>query len=840
MNLVNHREVSAEAAHPSGWRSRWAARFLAGGVHSGAASGRLALCGLLAVLVLRGVVHADPAAFDLSGPSVEVKVTRAGKTLPIAQVANLAPGDRLWIHPVLPPSESVHYLMIAVFLRGSTNPPPENWFFKREIWTKEMSEEGTVITVPPEAEQLLLFFAPQTGGDFSSLRSAVSGKPGAFVRASQDLNQAGRDRARLEMYLSAIKRISQTEPQALHDRSLLLARSLNIKLDQECFDKPSEAQAPCLMQNTDQLVLDDGHSQSMVDALASGANTDLIGQISSTRLAGGGTYSPYVGAVVDVARIMGNLHTASYQYIPALALPQQEQMNLKLNNPPSFRKPMSVLVASLPAIGTEQPPLLRPVDPDRVYCLQKNTEALAVEGAPLVFGTELGHDFVLRVQGKAGKPVDLPVIADAAQGGFTIDLRAFHAGSLGSELRGTLRGYWGFAPFEGPSFQLRSAHPAAWAVLDKEKTALLAGHDGTVHLRGGPAICVDQVGVKDGHGDLLKATWKSTKPDELEVTVPLKDAAPGPIAIGVKQFGVTKADEVPLQAYAEPSHIDRFTIRAGESAGLLKGTHLDEVSAVELKGIRFLLAGLTRPEDKDELQLSASAAPNALQPAEALVAHVTLKDGRVLDVPATVEPPRPKVAMVSKTVQAGPAPVRLANPDDLPQDNQLSFVVRTEIPETFSPGETIEVAGEDESFHALLSFTDGSLVLQDAHTALAVLNPLKSFGPSAFGPLRFRVGDATGAKGDWLPLARLVRVPALKEVRCPGGPDEPCRLVGSSLFLIDAVASNSQFTHPVQVPPGFADTSLKVPRPNGTLLYLKLRDDPSAVNSVALPVLPEP
>ena len=41
------------------------------------------------------------------------------------------------------------------------------------------------------------------------------------------------------------------------------------------------------------------------------------------------------------------------------------------------------------------------------------------------------------------------------------------------------------------------------------------------------------------------------------------------------------------------------------------------------------------------------------------------------------------------------------------------------------------------------------------------------------------------------------------------------------------------------VPVGFADSTLAVPRPNGTLLYLKLRDDPAAINTAALPVLPE-
>jgi hypothetical protein len=30
-----------------------------------------------------------------------------------------------------------------------------------------------------------------------------------------------------------------------------------------------------------------------------------------------------------------------------------------------------------------------------------------------------------------------------------------------------------------------------------------------------------------------------------------------------------------------------------------------------------------------------------------------------------------------------------------------------------------------------------------------------------------------------------------------------------------------------------------VPRPNGTLLYIKLRDDPNTVDVVALPVFPD-
>src|SRR5215469_17319056 len=143
-------------------------------------------CIFLLSLMTSGVVHAENAAFDLTGPKVEVRVQRAGTTLPIAEVPNLQPGDRLWIHPDLPESQSVRYLLIVAFLRGSTNPPPYDWFTRAETWNKQVRQEGIVVTVPKDAQQTLVFLAPETGGDFTSLRAAVRGKPGAFVRASQD------------------------------------------------------------------------------------------------------------------------------------------------------------------------------------------------------------------------------------------------------------------------------------------------------------------------------------------------------------------------------------------------------------------------------------------------------------------------------------------------------------------------------------------------------------------------------------------------------------------------------------------------------------------------------
>src|ERR1700731_3789239 len=100
---------------------------------------------VLFLLALVSAARADNAAFDLIGPKVDVRVQRAGVTLPIAEVPNLQPGDRLWIHPDLPGDQSVHYLLVVAFLRGTTNPPPEDWFTRAETWNKNVRSEGIVV-----------------------------------------------------------------------------------------------------------------------------------------------------------------------------------------------------------------------------------------------------------------------------------------------------------------------------------------------------------------------------------------------------------------------------------------------------------------------------------------------------------------------------------------------------------------------------------------------------------------------------------------------------------------------------------------------------------------------
>src|ERR1700685_2602895 len=212
---------------------------------------------VLLAISIANLAATAPAPFDLAGPVWEVKVTRGTNTLPASEVPNLAPGDRVWIKVDLPETQSVQYLMVAAFLSGSTNPPPEKWFFACKTWTAKCGSEGLTVTVPQGAQQVLVFLAPHTGGDLRTLIGAVRGRPGAFVRTSQDLNQAALDRSRLERFLSSIRVLNQGDPAKLREAAPLLARSLAIKVDDKCLDRIPELQDPCLMAGQEYLLFDD-------------------------------------------------------------------------------------------------------------------------------------------------------------------------------------------------------------------------------------------------------------------------------------------------------------------------------------------------------------------------------------------------------------------------------------------------------------------------------------------------------------------------------------------------------------------------------------------------------
>jgi hypothetical protein len=794
---------------------------------------------LILAVIFAASAHADPGPFDLAGPTLDVKITRGAKTLPASAVPNLVVGDRVWIKADFPATQSAHYLMVAAFLSGSTNPPPDSWFFPCKTWTGKCGHDGLTVTVPEGAQQVLVFLAPETGGDFKTLVSAVRGRPGAFVRTSQDLNQAALDRSRLERYLSAVHALNDADPAKLTEAAPLLARSLAIKVDSKCLDRIPALQAPCLTQGQESLILNDGHSTSIVEALTSGPGSDLALEASYTPQLSYGYYSPYIASVLDIARIFDSFRTAQYQYIPALASPHGDKLALTLNTAPSFHSPQSVLVVALPAVETSQLPPLHAVNPKEIYCAGRTLLVLPVDGAPLVFSTGYAHDVTLSLTGKDGQSIELPATADAAQGGYVVDTSALHSAALGDSAHGSLQGYWGFERYQGPGFLLMNARAKPWELAAGDEDALVVGRQDTVHLQADSVSCVDDIMLKDPSGKQLKALWKTVKPNELEVKLPLQEAQPGAMTLMVTEVGVAQPQPISIQTFSDPGHFDGFAIHAGDAQGVLKGSRLDEVASLTIRNLTFIPGELSTRNGGDELPMVAQdpQAAAALKQEHGIPTKVTLKDGRVLTLSASVDAPRPRLILIGKSVLPSASStnsnIQLADQGELPQDATLSFAVRTQGQAVFSRDENIEVATSDESSATVLSFVNGGITLENAQVAVATLNPAKAFGTSGFGPLQFRV-VAKGISGDWQPLGNLVRLPVLKDLSCPSTAELACKLSGSNLFLIDSVSNDAAFTHPVQVPDGFLGSALPVPHPTTGSLYLKLRDDPSVVNLTTL------
>jgi hypothetical protein len=552
-----------------------------------------------------------------------------------------------------------------------------------------------------------------------------------------------------------------------------------------------------------------------------------------------GYYSPYIASVLDIARIMDSFRTAQYQYIPALTMPRAERLGLVLNTPPSFHNPKSVLVVALPAVEQPQLPPLHAVDPKEAYCARKSGVALPVEGAPLVFSTAYAHDMTLTASGKDGKAVDVPARADPQLGGFVLDSARLQTLDPPARVHGSLHGYWGFEKYVGPSFELASTSAQTWDLVGVDDSTLIVGRDKTIRIQGGSISCIDDINLKQADGKQLDTTWRPLWPDQVEVILPLQGAKPGAMTLLVTQYGGAQPQAVHLRAFAEAARLDRFAIHAGDTQGVLNGNRLDEVAGLTLQGVEFVPGKLSTLQGSDELVLSVRDAqtPLSLQPGAASAAKVALTDGRIIDLATTVQPPRPRVTLIGTSIQpsaiASSSRIQLGGDDEVPQDAKLTFSVRAQSPSTFALDEKIQVATADESASATLSIGNGGITLADSKVAVVTLDPIRALGTSAFGALQFRT-IADGVTGDWQPLATLVRLPLLAELKCPVTPELACKLSGSNLFLVDSLSNDPQFAHPVQVPDGFPGYALPVPHPANGLLYVKLRDDPSVISHAML------
>jgi hypothetical protein len=490
---------------------------------------------------------AEPAPFDLPGPGLRVTVKRGGTTLPIGAVPALASGDLLTIRADLPEDQGARFLLLSAFLRGATNPPPKKWIQVVETWKRKDKDNTLSLKVPEGAKQLVLFFVPNTGGASDAIASTVQARPGEFVRATQSLNQASLDRSRLDAFMSAIQAQGNTHPEYLRTIAPILARSLSMKLNDSCLDRVIQLQASCLLENRDSLVLADIHSRSISETL-SGASTNLALQVSQTREAGYGFYSPYIGVVRDVVRMFGAFSTPQFGYLPTISLRENENIALLLNAAPSFEKPKSVLVAGMPAIEPDHPPQLRNAQTAPI-CATRKDSVLPVDGAALIYSTGYARNMAVKISPATGQAIDVPLQARADKGGYVMtDDRAASA-SISGTVKAKLHGFWGFKPFDGPEFALD--FPAREPMRIAEGGQPLAiGRDNAITLQGPALSCVESITLTQSGSLSIPLKWKMSSDGSLTLTLPLRDAQAGELTLEVRQYGLT--EPVRVVAHAAP------------------------------------------------------------------------------------------------------------------------------------------------------------------------------------------------------------------------------------------------------------------------------------------------
>ncbi|WP_443018526.1 hypothetical protein [Sphingobium sp. Leaf26] len=790
------------------------------------AAGALAL----AMLAPASLGAAEPAPFEMPGPALDILVMRGDQSLPIAQVPSLSEGDRLSVEADLPSDQGARFILVSAFLRGATNPPPKDWVQFAETWKKKDKDKALVLTVPKGARQMVLFLVPDTGGAEGVLSDAVRGKPGEFVRATQDLNQASLDRSRLDAFMMAIKAQENSHPEYLRSVAPTLARSLSMKLNEDCLSKVVEMQAACLLDNRETLVLSDVHSSSLAETLT-GAPTDLALQLAATREAGYGFYSPYIGVVRDIAKIFGAFSSPQFDYLPTLSVRKPEGISLLLNAAPSFQKPKSVMVVAMPAIEADSPPRLRRVG-DAPVCVARAGTVLPVEGAPLIFSTTYARDVKLSLKAASGETVEVPVEARADRGGYVLTGAGLPPAFKGS-VEGHLYGRWGFDRFEGPDFMLQMPDGGAWSV-EGDTAALVVGRDNGLVLKGGAPACVESVMMRQGDGAPRPVEWKVQGRDALALTVPLADRKPGALSIEVKYQGVAQPAAVAVRSYAQASRLDGLVIHAGDKAALLSGQRLDQVESVDVSGLMLRPDGLTRDGSVDRLRLVAQGDSGAGDAGSEATARIRLRDGRTVNLAVTVVAARPQVGLLSKDISLGQPPANgkalgLNGDNLLPDNGQLVFSIRAGEDTKLSASDAIEVAPRDEDVAPIRLTAGNGLRLESPKVIVATLNP-KMMAPSLFGPLRFRL--LRGAEvSDWQPLVTLARLPQIEAVACEEKATG-CTIKGRDLFLIDAVGTTPTLDQAAQVAQGYTGSALKAPATRDGKLYLRLRDAPDSVVTV--------
>jgi hypothetical protein len=310
------------------------------------------------------------------------------------------------------------------------------------------------------------------------------------------------------------------------------------------------------------------------------------------------------------------------------------------------------------------------------------------------------------------------------------------------------------------------------------------------------APCLSHAEVQIGSAPPVPLTATPLNDQRVELRGPLTGLPAGAAELRIYQEDPRLQREletnVTLAIQAPPAEVDLKSAAAalGDAFVRLTGSGFERIRALVVDGLTY-----TKEPGADATTACFDGPPlrrTGLTVGEHVSAQLVTSDGSPGEVfPLALAPARPEL---SQAVMPSPEPaVHLST-------TPLTVVLEsTSVPLPRQVAVRVRQAVTAGSPCASLPVDPTAVTLSDASlqprspTVLAVDLRPDILGDRAFGELEMRVVDrASGLGSAWVPLSgAFVRAPEVSQILCPSAGTAPCRIYGSDLASIDAVADAS-------------------------------------------------
>ena len=271
------------------------------------------------------------------------------------------------------------------------------------------------------------------------------------------------------------------------------------------------------MQGQDTLILNDGHSVSIVEALTT-RTRERSGDGGQRHAAG--ELRLLQPLPRDAAAILGRLfdsfRVANYQYIPALATAVGQAAHVDAQHAAVVSK--SEIGAGRGAAGRRAgaaSAAARRQSEGHLLRAQKFARAARRRRAIGVLDRVCARHRSCASPARTAKRSTCRRRRMPRKAASSSTPRRSQTASLEDRFEGSLHGYWGFEKFDGPGFQLVNTHSQAWTPSSTDDGSLIVGRANTIHLQAGSVACIDRIMVKDPAGKELRVEWSPVKANEV-------------------------------------------------------------------------------------------------------------------------------------------------------------------------------------------------------------------------------------------------------------------------------------------------------------------------------------